>query len=389
LRSPSAAIEKHSGKAQGTTPALLQWSLGSYGTVLRDQPLEEIQGSVLFTVPKDSDIDRVACKEPEINLFLQRGVGNHIRKRLKRFGVDLNDQRVNQELARTAVSRGLATIDLSSASDSISRQLVFDLLPFEWWSYLDDIRVPFTLVDGTWVELEMFSSMGNGFTFELESLIFWALTRSVCWLSRVRGKINVYGDDIVAPSRIVPRLRRIFSWFGFTINPKKTHWRGDFRESCGKHYYRSLDVSPFYLRGPVQKKTDVIRLLNRLLEWDGRGWGFCTSQEVLEFHARWSSHIPKNLWGGTDPEDPTSLVTGHSPRSRLILCSKELRPILPLEQPALTCWLTLKQVQSSALTLTVPSKGRFKVDKQPYWATRTTWRPWLLAVDDSLCGVSN
>lgn len=59
-----------------------------------------VEGNVLFTVPKTTLIDRVACKEPDMNMFMQKGVGNFIRKRLKRARIDLNDQSINQRLSR-------------------------------------------------------------------------------------------------------------------------------------------------------------------------------------------------------------------------------------------------------------------------------------------------
>jgi hypothetical protein len=379
-RSPLASILKHSGVAQGTAPALLQWWLATRETVLADQPCQEVRGSVLFTVPKKSEIDRAACKEPEINLFLQKGVGDHIRRRLSRHGIDLNDQTVNQELAREALDLGLATIDLSSASDSISKQLVFDLLPFDWWSYLWDIRSPETFVDGEWIELEMFSSMGNGFTFELESLLFWALTRSVCYFSGVKGRVSVYGDDIIAPSLIVPRLVRFFHFIGFTINEEKSYWRGPFRESCGKHYHNSRDITPFYVRGPVRSKTDLIRLLNRLMEWDGRHFWFLTDPRVFEFHRRWSKHIPEYLWGGQDPDDITSLVSGHSPRSRLIFRSRDLLRKRPdLQSAALLYWLTRKEGQPNLdLVVDASDQDDILVVKQPDSLVHTAWDPWFL-----------
>jgi hypothetical protein len=118
-RSPIAAIQKHEGKAHGTLKALYLYCLAHSGTKLAEQDLEETAGSVMFTVPKTAEIDRVACKEPEINMFLQREVGSFIRRRLLKVGVNLNDQTVNQRLARDALHEGLATIDLSAASDSI------------------------------------------------------------------------------------------------------------------------------------------------------------------------------------------------------------------------------------------------------------------------------
>jgi hypothetical protein len=355
------------------------------GTILEDQTTTSVMGSVLFTVPKSSTIDRVACKEPEINSFLQRAVGNHIAYRLRRHGIDLSDQTRNQELARTAVRHNLATIDLSSASDSITRGLVYDLLPFEWVSYMDDIRCHYSSVDGETVELQMFSSMGNGFTFELETLIFYALTRAVCELSGVKGRISAYGDDIIAPSRIVPRLVRVFNWYGFTINQKKTHHQGHFRESCGLHVYKGIDVTPFYIRGPVVEMTDLIRLLNRLLEWSGRGWGFITDSSVSEFHRRWSKLVPEALWGGSDPDDITSLVTGHSPRSRFLPKAKDLRKEgLKLmgetyDAHRYVRWHTLRLADDSKeLSVDVSRVGRGHIVPQPAWLNRTSWTPYLV-----------
>lgn len=374
-RGPSAAILKHTGVAHVSSSAVKHWLRYASNSVLSDQGMQIQEASVLFTVPKATDIDRVACKEPEINMFLQRSVGEHIRRRLRRKGIDLNDQTVNQRLAESALDLGLATIDLSSASDSISRQLVIELLPFDWWNLLDDLRVHYALVDGVPHELEMFSSMGNGFTFELESLIFWALCRSVMYFSGVKGRLSVYGDDIILPSRVAPRLARIFSWLGFKVNPKKSNWTGVFRESCGKHYHRGMDVTPFYVREPVRCKTDLIRLLNRLCEWDGRGWGFITNPEVAEFHLKWAKVLPSSLYGGQDLDDPTALVTGDPPRSRLKAKTTEV------EYPAdagLVHWLTKRASMVNPLTLDARKEGRFIVVPQSPWTGRTTWSPYVM-----------
>jgi len=342
-RSVTAAASKCTGTAHVTELARGHWSQLMLNTHLEDQPLELVESSVLFTVPKSSHIDRVACKEPEVNMFLQRAAGDFIRSRLLRFGINLNDQTINQNLARDALHLGLATVDLSSASDSISKQLVFELLPFKWWSLLDDIRSHNVLLpDGSTHHLEMFSSMGNGFTFELESLIFWALTRSIARITATKGRISVYGDDIICSSSMVPALTQIFNWVGFTVNTKKSHWTGPFRESCGKHYHNSLDVSPFFIREPVKSKTDIIRLLNRLLEWDGRGLGFFVNSEACSFHQKWAKAIPYSLRGGIDVESITSLVTGLPPMKRLQRRSTSGgRP----EYGALLHWYTTKEKQ--------------------------------------------
>jgi len=340
-RSVCASAEKCTGEAHVSTTALPHWTRLAINTRLEDQKVVLQESSVFFTVPKNADIDRAACKEPEINMFLQRSAGAHIRRRLKRYGINLNDQTVNQKLARDALHLGLATIDLSAASDSITRQLVFELLPIEWYFLLDDLRAKTVILPSGKVHtLEMFSSMGNGFTFELESLLFWALTRAIAHSLGTKGRISVYGDDIICPSVMAPFLIQIFGWFGFKANAKKSNWTGSFRESCGKHYDHTLDVTPFYLREPVKTKTDIIRLLNRLLEWDGRGFGFFLNPDSASFHMKWSKAIPEILWGGIDTENVTALVTGHSPRSKL---ARRSRSIVRPETGALHHWFTVQE----------------------------------------------
>lgn len=401
-RAPTAHIDKHSNKAHVSTSAISHWITHSHLTRLSNTDLEIQESSVMFTVPKSSDIDRVACKEPEVNMLLQRCVGTHIKGRLRAFGIDLRDQSKNQILAKDALKRGLATIDLSSASDSITKSLVMELLPHDWWFVLDDLRSHSVVMpDGTLHELEMFSSMGNGFTFELETLLFWAITRAVCYFSGIKGSISVYGDDIIAPSCVAPRLQRVFFWFGFTVNAKKSHWSGLFRESCGKHYHDSKDVSPFYLRGPVRRKTHVIRILNRLLEWDSLFCTLCTESVIL-FHSKWSQVIPRSLWGGSDPESIAALVTGHRPACQLV--NVEGKNLQYDDALGLTAWLTERSVEpvglyeetskfnrftfpeeirridsrlASLLSLTTTEVlTRMKIQVRDQFQWHTTWDPW-------------
>jgi hypothetical protein len=385
-RSPKAAILKHLGKAHLTSSAIKHWLAFAHNTQLSKQTLELNDASVLFTVDKASDIDRVACKEPECNMLLQRCVGSFIRsKLLSKVGINLNDQSINQRLAKEAYFGDLATIDLSSASDSISRTLVMRLLPAEWWSVLDDLRSDTINIDGTDHVLEMFSSMGNGFTFELESLIFYALTRAIAYHSGVKGKISVYGDDIIAPRKLGPRIKRTFSFFGFKVNSKKSNWSGSFRESCGKHYYKSLDVTPFYLRESIRSKTDVIRMLNRLLQWDSNGLFCLTTESVITFHYKWAQQIPHNLHGGSDPNMDNCLVTGDPPRSALLQKMKKI----PYDyNGALLRWYTER---GDDLGITPPWKtvveplfsdprieGKYVILPRPLELRRTRWWPYQL-----------
>ena len=276
-----------------------------------------VDGNVLFTVPKNTSIDRCAAKEPDLNMFAQKGVGNLIRKRLKWFGIDLNDQSINGELARIGSRDGsLMTIDLSSASDSISTRFVFEALPVDWFLLLDSIRSPITEIDGVKHENHMFSSMGNGFTFELESLLFWAIVRTVTYFKRARGSISVYGDDIIAPSSVYEPLVQALSYLGFSVNPDKSFYEGPFRESCGKHWYNGMDVTPFYIKEPIGTFTRLIHFLNQLTKW--ASWGSIYDPRIIPLWRKYARLVPQDLWGGQDLSSITALVSGDGPRKQLV-----------------------------------------------------------------------
>lgn len=208
-------------------------------------------------VPKNAKTYRSILVEPVLNSFVQHGIGKHLRHRLKRFGVDLDDQSRNQTLAQSgSIDDSLATIDLSSASDTISRELVYELLPLDWACFLEAFRTPRAQYKGQTIALEKFSSMGNGFTFELETLIFWALSEAVLDLRGFPTRdLAVYGDDIVLDARAVPDLLAVFRSVGFSVNMEKSFWAGPFRESCGKDYFKGTDIRPYYQKTVVSNMT--------------------------------------------------------------------------------------------------------------------------------------
>lgn len=286
--------------------------------------LREVPGNVLFTVPKTTDIDRCAAKEPDINMFLQKGLGSYIRSRLRRVGIDLNDQSRNQRLARQGSILGdLATLDLSSASDSISRELVFQLLPSCWFAVLDEVRSPITIIDGEEHVNEMFSSMGNGFTFELESLLFYALARATAYFKGIRGVISVYGDDIIVPTDVAADLQWVLKVFGFSVNSTKSFSEGPFRESCGGHYYNGVDITPFYVRKPITKLIDLIHVANAIRRWSASSMGIL-SPELEPLWLLLRDEIPRQFWGGRELGDTSQLVTPHNPKRKLVAMERRM-----------------------------------------------------------------
>lgn len=252
--------------------------------------LTPVPGNRVTFVPKTATTERAIAIEPLVNIYAQLGLGRMIRRRLNAVaGIDLDDQSVNQQLAREGSIRGfLSTIDLSSASDTVARKVVESLLPYEWYKALDACRSKVGELDGVSFVYEKFSSMGNGFTFELESLIFWALSFSACVIADAPEMVSVYGDDIIVPSSAFETLKEILTFFGFTLNSAKSFKEGSFRESCGKDYYKGAEVRPFFQKELPEGLPQLFTLANGLRRTAYRrshGLGYCDQRFLQPWKA--------------------------------------------------------------------------------------------------------
>ncbi|DAD50821.1 RNA-directed RNA polymerase [ssRNA phage SRR5466725_14] len=241
----------------------------------------EIHSGKLEFVPKNAKTDRAIVVEPSLNSMFQAGIGGYIADRLRRVGVDIRDQSLNQRLAQEGSRSGdLATLDLSSASDTIARELVFHLLPLDWAMFLyrfttSVVEYDLRLLDtprgaSGRLRLEKFSSMGNGFTFPLETLIFFSLACASTEEGHSLTGVNAYGDDIIVPVSCVPAMQELLDACGFLLNREKSFWNGPFRESCGKDYFLGTDIRPFFQKGPWGARS-LFKLHNyyvRQTEWD-------------------------------------------------------------------------------------------------------------------------
>ena len=224
-------------------------------------------GNKVITVPKDAKANRVIAIEPGINLWFQKALGEMIGLRLRRCGVDLRYQETNQRLAYLgSLNLRWATVDMSSASDSISYAVVEALLPPRWFSVMDSCRSHYGRLGARTLKWEKFSSMGNGFTFQLESLIFYAVAFCCAEYLHVSKKdmegVSSYGDDIIIPVVCRDLFSLMMSFYGFRINDSKSHFDSKFRESCGAHYYEGHDVKPIYLKDKLSSLLSVFRMAN-------------------------------------------------------------------------------------------------------------------------------
>lgn len=231
-------------------------------------------GDRVVVVPKDSRTDRVILIQPGWNLWFQLGLGQVIRKKLLFDGLDINGEAevYNRETARSSSITGeFATIDFHAASDQIAIEPLREILPPQWFRLLDLLRSNRSNTGRRW---EKFSSMGNGFTFELETLVFWSIAHVACDMVGCSSDgISVFGDDVILPVSAYPSFQRISALFGFTINEAKTFVDSPFRESCGEHYYNGVDCKPIFLKEKISVVHHAFKFYNQVRELAHRHLG--------------------------------------------------------------------------------------------------------------------
>lgn len=270
-----------------------------------------IQHNKVSFVPKTAKTHRAIAVEPLLNTFLQKGADVDLRAKLLRIGIDLRDQSKNCHMARSGSldnsDEGFATIDLSSASDSISIGLCREVLPPDWFNLLNRWRSPSYIIDSSCpVRYEKFCSMGNGFCFPLQTLIFVAIAfASGCGKPGV--DFRVYGDDIIVRKKFFSEVVRNLRFCGFKTNASKTFSTGPFRESCGSDWYEGEDVRPYTL----DHKLDSLESLFKIINLSRRS--FRTSQffspayqflvELIPVDFRFWRPFPGNPDTGIDPLD--------------------------------------------------------------------------------------
>jgi hypothetical protein len=223
-------------------------------------------------VPKTYLTHRSIASEPLLNGMLQKGIDEELRSLLCDLaGIDLRRQEPNQLMAREGSLGGsdpYATIDLSSASDSISWGIVKTLLPSAWFDLLDRSRSHRYKYRGVVRRYEKFVSMGNGFCFPLQTLLFSALCYAVAKTSGVTADFRVYGDDIIVRRSLALLVAEVLRYLGFKVNRDKTCITGEFRESCGTDWYSGQDVRPAYLDFRFDSNVALYKFHNSTLRSD-------------------------------------------------------------------------------------------------------------------------
>lgn len=245
----------------------------------------------LMFVPKDLKTSRSICMEPNVLQYYQQGVLSVMmelvgKSQFSKF-INLESQERNRRLAYEGSYTSLVdTIDLSSASDCLSYELVKAVFPPSW-----QIPMRVTRSSSSWLPngdqhpLKKFAPMGSALCFPTQCILFTSVVvyaaclytysttpyagtflefvehnvhtiihgfchdvsyRRETWLFQ---PCSVYGDDICVDTRLTPYVMSILDRLGFIVNTTKSFTGSQsFRESCGGFYLDGSDVTPIYYR---------------------------------------------------------------------------------------------------------------------------------------------
>jgi hypothetical protein len=240
----------------------------------------------VITVPKTLKTPRIIAIEPTCMQYTQQAVSRKLVELLESKWIGRNDrpnaclgqigfkdQVPNRLLAQKGSREGsLATLDLSEASDRVSKRHVEHLVAN--WDILKEVlmvtRSSKASIDGYGtMSIFKYASMGSALCFPIEAMVFLTvvyygieqeLKRRLTLkdIMSFKGKVRVYGDDIIIPVDYVRSVNDALRLFGFKVNVNKSFWNGKFRESCGGDYYDGSDVTPVRVRRTFpSSRTDV------------------------------------------------------------------------------------------------------------------------------------
>jgi hypothetical protein len=240
--------------------------------------------SKLIAVPKTMKGPRLICSEPNYHQWIQQLIRSQIENRVKstalKHCISFGDQRPNRDLALKGSRDGsIATVDLSSASDRLS-----------CWTVERAFRSNKTMLERihasrtrwmrnainerfTSIMLKKCFTQGSACTFPVQTVVYSMFAIAAVLITeggrvtttsvdKAARKVRVFGDDIIVPKTVLPKLVEILSFNQLKVNLDKTFLKGKFRESCGMDAYDGVDVTPARVRrlsaNPSHETVDAI-----------------------------------------------------------------------------------------------------------------------------------
>lgn len=215
------------------------------------------------SVAKNRKSARYVASEPNTYMFAQLALMRALdRELLRLFGcrTPLWEPDRHRVFLRSPF---MATIDLSDASDMVSRRLCAAVLPEDWRQLLFAARSSFVrFPDGSLLPLRTFAPMGNGFCFRVLTL----MVATICAVSCDK-QWSVYGDDIICHRRDYDHLRHQLASAGLVVNTAKS-CSSQYIESCGLELYRGVDITPWHPHSLMTHGDRVIDLAAAVIAGD-------------------------------------------------------------------------------------------------------------------------
>lgn len=264
---------------------------------LETSPVDESRYSVFAQVPKSLNKKRGISMENEESQYYQNAIFDAFDRHFSRhpeIAVNLHRQDLSRDLCQYGMASdprivyhrkgsddytlllrswincddgydvdyddgmSYGTIDLSSASDSVTWSLVkavfrgTKILPLMGRARTRMVHYrgrrakgkcssiqPFTIA------VEKFAPMGSSMCFPVESLIFSAAAALAVERSGRLSKRRVYGDDCIVHRSAVQEFIKILEDLHFKVNVDKSYMPGSpFLEACGMEALRGFDVTP-------------------------------------------------------------------------------------------------------------------------------------------------
>lgn len=207
-------------------------------------------------VDKTFKSKRMIVPNSSIGGLYSNGLGAVMTNRLRSGGYDLRvlPERHKLYARKASIDGQTATVDQTMASDNITTWLVQLCYPMRWARVLLNGRIGWLQVENELIDSPTMSTMGIGFTFPLQMVLFLGLTHACRdYHEELYGKIatdrtiSCFGDDLICPVVLKNMVEHVFLSLGLLFNADKSYWQGPFRESCGGDYFHGLDVRPAYV----------------------------------------------------------------------------------------------------------------------------------------------
>lgn len=243
--------------------------------------------SEIQAVPKSYKARRIIAKEQAGTQYIYQGIRKGIQLSMVNSlpGIEteysfsefikLEDQEQNRNLAiKSSILASCATIDLSSASDTVRASIARAVLPRNISRDIDAVRAPYYKIrmgkEKRTYPCYMYLTAGTACTFPIESLVFFSIgVVAIDLYNTLTGEdipispntISVYGDDVIIDLRVHDTMVDLLTRLGFIVNTEKSFYTPFcswvYRESCGAEYVNGDDVSTRYFSRKTLKPGDA------------------------------------------------------------------------------------------------------------------------------------